>query len=170
MGEFKFFICDNYIRVCHHLFPNWFNTNLFYYTKRHSVCSLKEWGYNDFFEQKRDINFIRHDITGLINEQDFSSNKGIVEDNMRTKKWIVNIDLDFFWDANKIRVYDDQFVTDLGKTIGDAMKNIQVLTIALSPKWCGGWEKAIECSRVFLSCPTLRGLCKEYLEDNKLSK
>ena len=80
----------------------------------------------------------------------------------------MNIDLDFFWDANKKRVYDDQFVNDLGITIGNAMNNIQVLTIALSPLWCSGWENALEVLKVFLSSYMLRKFCNEFFEEKKL--
>ena len=167
-GEFKFFKCDNYIRACHFLFPQWFNTNLFYYAQSSSVCSLKEWGYSDFIKQRMEVGFVGHDITQFIKDNIFPQNEIVIENNMRTKKWIVNIDLDFFWDANKKRVYDDQFVSDLGITIGNAMNNIQVLTIALSPKWCGGWKNALEVSKVFLSCHMLRELCNEYFEEKEL--
>jgi hypothetical protein len=119
-------------------------------------------------EQRMDKGFVKHSITQLIINNIFPNNEIVIENNMRTKKWIINIDLDFFWDENKKRVYDDHFISDLGITINNAMKNIQVLTIALSPLWCGGWKNALECSRLFLSCPLLQKLCKEYLEEMKL--
>ena len=166
--EFQFFQWDNYIRACHYLFPKWFNSNLFYYTKPYLGGSAYEWGYKDFSVQRMDPFSIRQDITHYIKEQHFFSDKAVLEENKRTKKWIVNIDLDSFWDTNKIKVFDNQFINDLGKRISDAMKNIQVLTIALSPSCCGGWDNAIECSKTFLLNPMMIELCIEYLKEEKL--
>ena len=165
---YKSFQCDNYITACRFLFPNWFNTNLFYYTEPYIKGSTLGSGYENLSPQRMDIGHLLQDITLYIEEQVFPYNQLLIEENMQKKKWIVNIDIDFFWDANKKRVYNDLFVSDLGTTIGNAMNNIQVLTIALSPKWCGGWENSLEVSKVFLSCHMLRELCNEYLEEKKL--
>ena len=167
-GNFKFFVWDNYIRCCHFLFPNWFKTNLFYFTKPYLNGSVNEWGYKNFFLQKMEPVFVRQNITQFIEEQCFFSKEFVIEENMQTKKWIVNIDLDFFWDNDTIKVFDDQFINDLGKRICNALNNIQVLTVALSPSCCGGWSNALECSKIFLFNPFMIESCVEYLEDKKL--
>lgn len=167
-GTYKAFQCSNYITACHHLFPNWFNTNLFYYTDRCVKGSTQGSGYKNFSEQRMDEGFIIQDIKQFIERQVFPPNKIVIDESMQKKKWIVNLDLDFFWDKNENRIFDDQFVYDFGTTIGNAMKNIQILTIALSPKWCGGWKNAIACSRTLLSNPMLVESCLEYLEEKKL--
>ena len=169
-GFYKSFQCDNYITACRFLFPNWFNTNLFYYIEPYIKGSTFGSGYENFSPQRMDIGHLLQDITLFVEKQEFSSNQLLIDENMQKKKWIVNLDLDFFWDKNENRLFDDQFINNLGIVIGNAMKNIQVLTIALSPLWCGGWKNAIECSRLFLSCPKLRELCKEYFEEKKILK
>lgn len=165
--KYQFFQWDNYIRACHYLFPNWFNTNLFY-TQDNNECVANDWGYMAFPSQTMETLYVRQGIKQYVEKQDFFFKGAIFKKNMRTKKWIVNIDLDFFWDFNRTKVFDDQFIKDLGQTIGEAMNNIQVLTLALSPSCCGGWENAIECSKIFLSCSILNELCKEYYEEKKL--
>ena len=168
VGTFKSFQCDNYITACHYLFPNWFNTNLFYYTDRCIKGSTQGSGYENFSEQKKDEGYIIQDIKRFVEEQVFPSSELDIDESMQKKKWIVNLDLDFFWDKRGNRIFDDQFVYDLGITISNAMKNIQILTIALSPKWCGGWKNAIECSRTLLSNPMMKETCIEYLKEQKL--
>lgn len=160
--------CDNYISVCHHLFPNWFNTNLFYYTDRGLTGSIQGSGYENFSEQRMDKGAITQHIKQFIEEQVFPSNKLVIDEKMQKKKWIVNLDLDFFWDENENRIFNDQFINDLGISIGNAMNNIQVLTIALSPLWCGGKNNALECSKLFLSNSILVEFCKEFLEEKEL--
>jgi len=165
--EFQFFQWDNYIRACHYLYPNWFNTNLFYYTQSHKEHHAEGWGYDPFPEQSMDALYVRQGISQFIqNKETFSST--IFEERMREKKWIVNIDLDFFWDFDKTKVFDDQFIQDMGKRISDAMNNIQVLTIALSPSCCNGWKNALECLKTFLFNPVLIESCLEYLEEKQL--
>ncbi len=165
---YKSFQCDNYITACRFLFPNWFNTNLFYYTKPYIKGTTLGSGYENFSPRRMDISHLLQDITQFVEKQDYYSNKLSIDENLQKKKWIVNLDLDFFWDNYNNRIFDDKFITDLGIVIGNAMKNIQVLTIALSPLWCGGWEKSTKCSRVFLSCPNLKESCIEFLENRKL--
>ena len=167
-GIYKSFQCDNYITACHYLFPNWFNANLFYYTAPCIKGSTQGSGYDNFSELRRDACFVIQDIKQFIGGQVCSSNELVIDEKMQKEKWIVNLDLDFFWDKNGNRLFDDQFIKDLGITIGNAMKNIQILTIALSPKWCGGWKNAIESSRSLLFNPLLTKSCSEYFEERKL--
>jgi hypothetical protein len=170
VGINKSFQCDNYITACRFLFPNWFNTNLFYYTEPYVKGSTVGSGYENFTPQRMKTVYLLQDITLFVGEQEFSSTQLFIDENMKEKKWIVNLDLDFFWDRNENRLFDDQFINDLGIVIANAMKNIQVLTIALSPLWCGGWRNALECSKLFLSSSMLQKSCKDYFEENKLFK
>ena len=139
--EFEFFQWDNYIRACHYLFPEWFNTNLFY-THSCNESPANEWGYASFPSQTMEALYVRNGITQFVEEQDSFINVSF-DKNMRMKKWIVNIDLDFFWDFEGIKVFDDQFIRDFARKLNNAMKNIQVITIALSPDCIGGdcWKE-----------------------------
>ena len=139
--EIKFFRWDNYIRACHYLFPKWFNTNLFY-THSENDCEANDWGYLAFPVQTMEALYVRNGITQFIKKKGTMVDV-LFEEEMRTKKWIVNLDLDFFWDFDRIKVFDDQFIGDFARILDDAMNNIQVLTIALSPDCIGGdcWEE-----------------------------
>ena len=63
-------------------------------------------------------------------------------------KWIINLDIDLFFcddgGDSQIQMHSDIFI----KSIGEVLKRqkdkdkIAVITIALSPEWSGGWEKA----------------------------
>lgn len=165
--EYQFFQWDNYIRACHFLFPNWFNTN-FFYTQEDNLSFANDWGYVAFPSQTLEALCVRQGITQYIKEQKTLTNDVVIDKNMWKKKWIVNIDLDFFWDFDGIKVFDDQFIMDLGKRISKAMSNIQVLTIALSPSCCRSWDNAIDCSKVFLHNSIFMKSCEEYLENKIL--
>ena len=73
-GIYKSFQCDNYITACRFLFPNWFNTNLFYYTEPYIKGSTFGGGYENFTPQRMEIGHLLQDITLFIEEQVFPSN------------------------------------------------------------------------------------------------
>lgn len=45
-----------------------------------------------------------------------------------------------------MRLFSDEYIQAMASDINKAMDRIAVMTIALSPECCGGWENAI---RVF---------------------
>lgn len=136
-GQWLLFRWDNYIRNAHYLYPNWFHTNLFY---------IQQWPTDDplgsrfpeFTPQMRDPLLIRQELTQYVEEPSPYLADGFLESNVWQYKWILNIDLDFIWDENHVRIFDDEFIADLGQRIKNAMSNIQVVTIALSPECVGG--------------------------------
>lgn len=63
----------------------------------------------------------------------------------QTQKWILNIDLDYFFqekNSNEFQFLTDEYVTLICEEIEKSMTKIEVITIALSPSFCGGWEPA----------------------------
>jgi len=60
--------------------------------------------------------------------------------------WIVNLDLDYFFSAQpeKIQLFSDEHIDMIAKTLMNGLElgMIKVITIALSPECCGGWDKA----------------------------
>ncbi len=60
--------------------------------------------------------------------------------------WIVNLDLDYFFSSRpqKLQLFSDEFIDALTMSIRQGLDNgaIEVLTVALSPECCGGWDKA----------------------------
>lgn len=76
----------------------------------------------------------------------------ITDCNKDIERWIVNIDIDFFFQS-----YDDneyfQFVTlkyikYVCREIRASLQNIDVITIAMSPEFCGGWGHAFHILRI----------------------
>lgn len=62
------------------------------------------------------------------------------------EKWIVNLDLDFFFTSqpHKILMYSEDYINTLCKSLKMGLDNnlIEVLTIAFSPECCGSWDNA----------------------------
>jgi len=60
--------------------------------------------------------------------------------------WIVNLDLDYFFSARpeKLSLFSDEYVESIAQSLCLGLESgmIRVMTIALSPECCGGWEKA----------------------------
>jgi hypothetical protein len=61
--------------------------------------------------------------------------------------WIINIDLDYFWQAwddKAVQLFSNDYITEIGDSIRICMDEGRViaLTMALSPECCGGWDKA----------------------------
>lgn len=88
---------------------------------------------------KPDLQFYEVDLWELPREFAFwiSNHKG---------KWICNVDLDYFFfdkdSGNVARMltssYCEKLFIEIGKKLIDG--NIEVLTIAMSPDCCGGWQ------------------------------
>lgn len=63
-------------------------------------------------------------------------------------KWILNIDMDYFFfnghKENPGRMLTDDYAQAIFEVVHKKYQagTIKVLTIALSPEWCGGWEPA----------------------------
>lgn len=151
----QFFQWDNFIRAIHYLFPNWFQTNLFYVHEdldEQMDGQRTDWGYGPFPFHKRDVAKVREEFTQLIESK--ISVHGCAVDT-RKYSWIVSLDLDFFWDENLDKIYDDGFIRDFARRMNSAMQNIKVLTIALSPDCVGGngtsekWDNVINVLNIF---------------------
>ena len=66
--------------------------------------------------------------------------------NDKSNEWILNLDIDYFfisYDGEKyIQLFSDEYVIRIAKEIKESLSNVAVLTIALSPEMCGGWNKS----------------------------
>lgn len=73
--------------------------------------------------------------------------------NHNTHKWIVNIDLDYFFTDNcnydVYRFLSDEYILEICKQLSDCMESIEVITIAISPTFCGGLDKAKKVLKIF---------------------
>jgi len=79
------------------------------------------------------ININCYDLSRLLEEQ-ISNNKG--------RLWIVNLDVDYFFN-NNVQLFTETYIESICTQIVKEKAKIAVLTIALSPDCCGGWENAI---------------------------
>ena len=72
------------------------------------------------------------------------------------KKWIINIDIDFFFqdkNGEYFQFLTNDYVVEIAKEIKKAWDNIEVITVALSPELCGGWQHAERIGK--LLCDTM---------------
>jgi len=130
--DLPLFSWDNYIYNIFDVYPNWFKKNIF-------CC-------HEFVEEKRPIGTSLQ-IDGNINLNGFPD---IITNE---RKWIVNIDIDYFWNDNDEGEYSlylteevfEKFIDNLFLTLD----NIVVITIALSPVACGGWRNAYNITQKF---------------------
>ncbi len=131
---------DNYFPIFHRLFNDNINSYHFF---THKVGTLfKE------MEDKLD----EYPIPGLFNLIDYI----FKESTSGEFKWIVNIDLDYFFQKIDDTDITLKFISDKAisfflnklKTYIDN-DSIEVMTIALSPECCGSWENSIKIMKQF---------------------
>ncbi len=69
-------------------------------------------------------------------------------------KWIVNLDIDYFFtdsDDKRFQFLSDEFVIKVADEINKSWSKIEVLTIALSPDYCNGWENSIRVAKLLMN-------------------
>lgn len=121
---------DNYIINLNIVFPKLFKTT--YFATQHDGTPKE--------------NFIHREVEflDLFTEMDYWIEKD--------EGWIVNIDIDYFFsriDEKLIQIYSNDAIGAFAKVIKKCMPNIDVLTIALSPECCGGWEESLRIMEIF---------------------
>ena len=147
----KAFLWDNYITQCSFLFPIWFQDTAFATrtpldrTEREKLLGviIQDLSCSDL------LNFIDDNIH--IDEDGEQLNNFIGHE---SRKWIVNLDLDYFYhaDANGcFQILTDDYISSLAVRLRENQNQIQVLTIALSPECCGGWNNSIHALNVFMA-------------------
>jgi hypothetical protein len=131
---------DNYFPIFHRLFKDNINKYHFFTHKAGTM----------FKEMKESLD--EYPIPGLLNLMDYIFD----EEESGPHKWIVNIDLDYFFQRIEdtditIRFISndaiDFFLTKLNTYLLN--KKIAVMTIALSPECCGGWKNSLELMKYF---------------------
>lgn len=124
---------DNYFPIFHRLYKNNINRYHFFTHKEGSM-----------FDEMKPI-LDEYPIPGLFNLMAYLFD----EENSGPDKWIVNIDLDYFFQhientdiTIRIISYDaiDFFLKKIKAYLND---RITIMTIALSPECCGGWENSL---------------------------
>lgn len=134
---------DNYFPIFHRLFKNNINSYHFFTHKGGTL----------FEEMKEMID--EYPTTALLSLIDNIFDT----DNNGSYKWIVNIDLDYFFQKIDIDDYTDITIRFISNDAIDFLINklkghlsndrIKVMTIALSPECCGGWKNSIDLMNYF---------------------
>ena len=123
----KVFVWDNYIKQIQRLFPNWFS-------KCYFACP----------------NVVSDPPHYTLMPLNIVYNAGPLELYNNVNYWvkheqnpfIVNLDIDYFFDDKGMLLYSDDYIKSFANNLHSAKDDIAVLTIALSPECCGGWESA----------------------------
>lgn len=129
--QWQMFRWDNYILNLRLAYPDLFNETYF---ATHRDGNIRE----DFVD--REVEFLE-----LISEIDY----WIERDNKNG--WIVNLDIDYFFhyvNGNLIQLFSDDVIKSLARNIAKVLKRIDVLTIALSPECCGGWDESFRVMKM----------------------
>lgn len=137
-GDYTLLRWDNYIRYVYELRPNWFLTNLFITQKNGAICD----GWNRkkmVLTEKDELCLIAWLDQYLIESPE---NMYDMVEGSNELKWIVNLDLDFFFyhygDDIQVQLFSDEYIRAVAKLLQKGMDRIQALTIAISPDCISG--------------------------------
>lgn len=123
--KYPLFRWDNYLTMLYELYPNLIISNIFATHKdgdkpdRFSIDDYESWD-------------LQKELSYWLN-------------NRNENKWIVNLDIDYFFtddDDNYFQLFTDEYIIKIADELKQSIHRIEVLTIALSPEMCGGWEIA----------------------------
>ncbi|MFV0325952.1 MAG: UPF0489 family protein [Bacteroides xylanisolvens] len=68
------------------------------------------------------------------------------------ERWIINIDIDFFFKSHNdnrcFQFLTQKYIQYICREIRVSLPNIDVITIAMSPEFCGGWGDAFNILRI----------------------
>lgn len=129
-GDYPAVRFDNYIDIFRKLFPNVINK---YYFATHDDGTYLD----EIDSYKPEIWELQDNISYWL-ERDAS-------------KWIVNIDLDYFFherECIEFQMLTDEYIIQICKEIEKSIDKIDVVTIALSPNFCGGWKNSFKALKV----------------------
>lgn len=134
-GKIPLFRWDNYISIADRAYPDLFASKVFFtHEERDQI------GYEDFISEEK----------GFLDSQD--NIKYGIQDTVENK-WIVNVDLDYFFSRSNqriIQIFSDVFIENIIAQLKDVRDQVEVVTICMSPECCGGWKNSLEVLQIFL--------------------
>lgn len=128
---FKIFRFDNYLTIFNKIYPNVLN---FAYFATHKVGDTTD----DIEVSEPEIWDLHENLAYWINQNNNHS-------------WILNLDIDYFfikYQDNYFQFLSDEYVLCIAEEIRNSLDRIDVLTIALSPEFCGGWENSLRVAKL----------------------
>lgn len=133
--RYKIFKWDNYIPMFHHYYSNQINEYIFY---THNMGDIPE-NLESHITHCSAHNLINYFFDCLSESKD---------------KLIINLDIDYFFCNNpKYFIFFSDYAIE--RLIEGIMKLVRdkrnILTIALSPECCGGWENSLKFMRRFFA-------------------
>ena len=129
---------ENYILQVKELFPNWFCLNYFA-CPEYVYDKLIKIEYNvDCYQLANNISYWVHD----------GKNHDSASSPQKLNKWILNLDIDYFFFENKFQLFTDEYIRTLCHDIIKGIDDIAVVTIALSPECCGGWDNSLRIANL----------------------
>ncbi len=129
-GQLPIFRWDNYILNLLVVYPDLFDQVYF---------ATKDNGENEGLDINSEIDII--DVPSFIIDKIIPR---------KVNNWIVNIDIDYvFRDLDGTYQYlTDEYILRICNGIHQALDNIEVVTICLSPECCGGWGKSYRIAKL----------------------
>lgn len=132
-GNNQFFKWDNYIAIFHKLYP----------------------------EILKEKTFVTHKDGSLYEELGSIGEPTVFKLPFNLSEWIstaktktiLNIDLDFFFHEEcekTIQLFADEYIIKVAQEVKGCWGKIEVLTLALSPECCGGWENSERVMKIFM--------------------
>lgn len=136
---------DNYILHAKAIRPNWFAKEIYVCHQFVSGerCSLTN-------EQKYEESFDIYE--GVVNIPIHPQNINCYDLNRSLEEclnnddqgfWILNLDIDYFFNSRRL-MFSSEYINSVCDQIKKAKEKIAVITIALSPECCGGWDNSIK--------------------------
>lgn len=129
--NFKLFRWDNYIINTHILLPDFFSKKYF---ATHEEC-------------RENSDFVEIDVPfdDLIDNLPYWVNKYV------ENKWIINIDVDYFFGdvgSRTIQVFTDEYITEFAKAVKKSASNTAIITICLSPDCSIDWDNSVRVAKI----------------------
>jgi hypothetical protein len=143
-GQTQLFVWDNYINLFKLLNPKVIEKTIF------STQDEGTFNYKEKNTTHKESWKLQNELAFWIGEKDKDS-----------KKWIVNLDIDYFFakydctdkdcdeDEFIFQYLTDEFIRTLCREIKKQLNStIEILTIAMSPECCGGWAESIRITNL----------------------
>ena len=159
MRLYKFSSNSRYITQCMYLFPQWF-WDVVYSTRTSLGRSEREKLLGATIQSVSASKLLSYIEDNLQVDEDGEQLNRII--GKESVKWIVNLDLDYFYESNDdgfFQLLSDEYISMLAYKLKNIRDQIQVLTIALSPECCRNWDNSLHALNIFIKTFEGRPFC-----------